>query len=162
MTRTFVATGFDKGGPDQRQGCGPDARRPDRGRHNRWLEAFDATRTGDAETVKKLVKENLHVAKRSVKDRISRFRAESLAHLQSGEDAVVEIDGQAVASYREADGRVHAVSITCTHMRCTLHWNGAERSWDCPCHGSRFSPDGGVLDGPAVRPLDQVDLSEGR
>jgi Rieske Fe-S protein len=53
---------------------------------------------------------------------------------------------------------VHAVSPTCSHMGCSVTWNAAETSWDCPCHGSRFDVDGAVLDGPAVRPLDGVDV----
>ena len=55
--------------------------------------------------------------------------------------------------YRSQDGTVHAVSLRCTHMGCLLRYNAAERSWDCPCHGSRFDVDGGVLEGPAVSPL---------
>jgi Rieske Fe-S protein len=52
------------------------------------------------------------------------------------------------------------VSVRCTHMGCMLQWNGAETSWDCPCHGSRFDPDGRVLDAPAIKPLDRVDLDD--
>ncbi len=94
-------------------------------------------------------------------DRIARLRAESVAHLQPGDGRMVEIDGDAVGAYRGADGTVQAVSITCTHMGCTLQWNGAETSWDCPCHGSRFAVDGRVLNGPAVRPLEQIDVDDG-
>ena len=64
-----------------------------------------------------------------------------------------------MAAYRDEDGRVSAVSPVCTHLWCQVNWNSAERSWDCPCHGSRFDTDGSVLQGPAVegleaRPLD--------
>jgi Rieske Fe-S protein len=55
--------------------------------------------------------------------------------------------------YRDLDGNLHAVSLRCTHLGCLLRFNSAEHTWDCPCHGSRFSPDGTVLEGPAVRPL---------
>ena len=50
------------------------------------------------------------------------------------------------------------MSVNCTHLGCTVKWNSAETSWDCPCHGSRFDCDGAVLDGPAVRPLSQVEV----
>jgi Rieske Fe-S protein len=55
--------------------------------------------------------------------------------------------------YRDLDGNLHAVSLRCTHLGCLLRFNAAEHSWDCPCHGSRFAPDGTVLEGPAVAPL---------
>jgi Rieske Fe-S protein len=58
-----------------------------------------------------------------------------------------------VAGYRDEDGALHAVSARCTHLGCLVAFNNAERSWDCPCHGSRFDVDGAVLQGPAVRPL---------
>ncbi|MDP9389290.1 MAG: FAD-dependent oxidoreductase [Actinomycetota bacterium] len=161
MTRTFVATGFNKWGLTNGTAAARILADLVAGRDNRWLEAFDATRIGDAETVKKLVEENVHVGKRFVMDRIARLRAESVAHLEPGDGRMVEIDGDAVGTYRGADGTVQAVSITCTHMGCTLQWNGAETSWDCPCHGSRFAVDGRVLNGPAVRPLEQIDVDDG-
>ncbi len=57
--------------------------------------------------------------------------------------------------FRDEEGRLHAVSPTCTHLGCQLNWNSGDQSWDCPCHGSRFSPDGEILHGPAVRPLER-------
>ena len=62
--------------------------------------------------------------------------------------------GRKVAGYRDEEGHLHAVSTRCTHLYCQVRWNSAERTWDCPCHGSRFTPDGAVLNGPAVRGLD--------
>ena len=53
-----------------------------------------------------------------------------------------------------------AVSPTCTHLGCQVNWNRAERSWDCPCHGSRFAPDGSVLQGPAVHRLERKPLED--
>jgi Rieske Fe-S protein len=57
--------------------------------------------------------------------------------------------------FRAEDGTLHAVSLRCTHMGCLVRFNAAERSWDCPCHGSRFAVDGSVLEGPAVQPLER-------
>ncbi len=158
MTRTFVATGFKKWGLTNGTAAAQVLTDLIAGRDNPWVQVFDATRIGDADTVKKLVEENVHVGKRFVKDRVARLRADTVAHLQPGDGGMVEIDGDTVGAYRDATGAVHAVSITCTHMGCTLHWNGAETSWDCPCHGSRFATDGGVLNGPAVESLDGIDV----
>jgi glycine/D-amino acid oxidase-like deaminating enzyme/nitrite reductase/ring-hydroxylating ferredoxin subunit len=158
MDRTFVATGFKKWGLTN----GTAAARlvADRlaGRDNPWAEAFDATRIGGAATVKELIGANARVGVRFVKDRIGRLGAQPASVLEPGEGRIVEVDGQSVGAYRDASGEVHAVSVTCTHLGCTLHWNAAETSWDCPCHGSRFDADGSVLDGPAIRPLDRLEV----
>jgi Rieske Fe-S protein len=67
---------------------------------------------------------------------------------------------QHVALYRDAQGTLHAITSICTHMGCDVGWNDKEKVWDCPCHGSRFSPTGKVLRGPAQRPLAAVDVPE--
>ena len=77
----------------------------------------------------------------------------SALELEPGEGLVVRDGGTPVACARDANGDLHATSAVCTHMRCLLEWNDAERSWDCPCHGSRFDLDGAVLEGPATEPL---------
>jgi Rieske Fe-S protein len=70
----------------------------------------------------------------------------------------VDADGHAVAAYRTPDGDFKVVSATCTHLGCTVKWNAAETSWDCPCHGSRFDVDGRILNAPATRPLEVVNV----
>ncbi len=66
-----------------------------------------------------------------------------------------------MAAYKDPDGTVHAVSAICTHIGCTVAWNGAERSWDCPCHGSRFDTDGKVICGPTTEALTPVSIQAG-
>jgi Rieske Fe-S protein len=73
-----------------------------------------------------------------------------------GEGKVLRINGEWVACSRDEKGRTTSVSATCTHMGCLVHWNGAEKTWDCPCHGSRFDAKGKVLGGPAETPLEPV------
>lgn len=160
MKRTFVATGFRKWGLTNGTAAATVLADLIGGRPSRSLEVFDATRIGDGATVKKLVEDNLQVGKRFVMDRIARLGADSVHHLQPGEGEMVDVDGKTVGAYRAPDGDLHAVSITCTHLGCTLRWNGAETSWDCPCHGSRFSTEGTVLNGPAVKPLEQIEVDE--
>jgi len=65
---------------------------------------------------------------------------------------------QHVALYRDAEGQLHAISSICTHRGCDVEWNDQDKVWDCPCHGSRFSPAGEVINGPAVRPLRSVEI----
>jgi glycine/D-amino acid oxidase-like deaminating enzyme/nitrite reductase/ring-hydroxylating ferredoxin subunit len=78
---------------------------------------------------------------------------ESVEEIGAGEGAVLRDGGRLLAVYRSDDGGLQAVSAACTHLGCAVHWNSAEKSWDCPCHGSRFAADGAVLHGPARRPL---------
>jgi Rieske Fe-S protein len=63
-----------------------------------------------------------------------------------------------IAVYRDDDGRLHGLSPVCTHLSCHVTWNRAERTWDCPCHGSRFTGEGTLIQGPAVRDLQRIDL----
>ena len=156
--RTFVATGFAKWGLTNGTAAAAILADLAAGETNPWLEAFDATRIGGAQALKQFVEQNVHVARRFVTDRAGRLRSGSPSDVAPGEGAVVRHDGRAVGAYRDAEGALHGVSVTCTHMGCTLRWNAAETSWDCPCHGSRFSSAGDVLNGPAVRPLDRVDF----
>jgi Rieske Fe-S protein len=73
-----------------------------------------------------------------------------------GEGKIIEIDGQRVGAYRDKHGVLHTVDTTCTHMGCELQWNSAEHSWDCPCHGSRFTYEGDIIDSPASFTLSHV------
>ena len=104
-------------------------------------------------SAKDFVLENANVAKRFVGDRLTKRGGRDAEDLQPGEGDIVELNGEKVAGFQDEDGALHAVSTLCTHLGCQLNWNSGDRSWDCPCHGSRFSPDGDVLHGPAVRPL---------
>jgi glycine/D-amino acid oxidase-like deaminating enzyme/nitrite reductase/ring-hydroxylating ferredoxin subunit len=149
----FVATGFHKWGLSNGTAAAMMLADALEGRDNPWLPAFDATRIGDAHAVGELVKDNLKVGKEFVAGRLARTKALPADQLPRGEGGLVDLDGETVGGYRDADGRLHAVHPTCTHLGCPLRWNPAETSWDCNCHGSRFDRDGAVLDGPAVAPL---------
>lgn len=101
------------------------------------------------------------MALRFVGDRLGVPEVSDLAAVPTGEARVVEHEGQKVAVYREPSGALHAVSAVCTHIGCLVDWNGAERSWDCPCHGSRFAPDGEIIEGPATAPLAALEAKVG-
>jgi glycine/D-amino acid oxidase-like deaminating enzyme/nitrite reductase/ring-hydroxylating ferredoxin subunit len=118
-------------------------------------ELFNPSRMHLRASVGALVKENLSVALRFGQDRVvNLIRGPSrIEDLAMGEGAVVSLEGKRAAAYRDGDGVIHAVSPTCTHLGCEVRFNPAERSWDCPCHGSRFGLDGEVLEGPASKPL---------
>jgi glycine/D-amino acid oxidase-like deaminating enzyme/nitrite reductase/ring-hydroxylating ferredoxin subunit len=102
--------------------------------------------------------ENATVMRHLVGDRLGAAEATSLAVVAPGEGRIVDINGRKHAVYRGEDRMVTVLSPVCPHMKCHVAWNGAERSWDCPCHGSRFGTDGRVLEGPALQPLARVEL----
>ncbi len=116
-----------------------------------WAGVFDSTRLGNARSLVTFAKENANVGAHFAGDRLKRG---SLTELAPGEGRIVRDGLGQTAVSRDAQGSVHAVSARCTHLGCIVAWNGAERSWDCPCHASRFAPDGSVLQGPAVEPLE--------
>jgi glycine/D-amino acid oxidase-like deaminating enzyme/nitrite reductase/ring-hydroxylating ferredoxin subunit len=152
-SRTWVATGFRKWGMTNGTAAAVMLTDVIAGRDNPWFAAFDATRLAPRASVTRLVTENLDVAKHFVVDRVRTLRPRSVDQLAPGDGDIVELDGQTVAAYRDDHGTVHAVAATCTHLGCRVTFNSAERSWDCPCHGSRFGGDGRVLQGPAVKDL---------
>ena len=102
---------------------------------------------------KTILEEVGQMAKALVKDYLTHRQAEELSSLAPGDSAIVKVEGETFAAYRAPDGELFAVSSVCTHMGCKVHWNSVETSWDCPCHGSRFRPDGTVIEGPAITPL---------
>jgi glycine/D-amino acid oxidase-like deaminating enzyme/nitrite reductase/ring-hydroxylating ferredoxin subunit len=83
------------------------------------------------------------------------------ATIAPGEARIIQQGWMKVGVYRDPLGKLHAVSPICTHLKCVVQWNNAEASWDCPCHGSRFDPDGCVLEGPAVKNLPVIELRTG-
>ncbi len=74
-------------------------------------------------------------------------------NIEKGQGAVIEEDGKKVAVYKDEDGNVTKMDPVCTHLGCIVSWNSDEGTWDCPCHGSRFTEDGEVIKGPAQKPL---------
>jgi glycine/D-amino acid oxidase-like deaminating enzyme/nitrite reductase/ring-hydroxylating ferredoxin subunit len=130
------------------------------GREAMWADLFDPNRLTLRQSAPRLVKENAQVAARFVGDRLRHADKRPIENLRPGEGAIVEHDGVQVAAARDEDGTLHAVSARCTHLGCLVHWNNAERSWDCPCHGSRFGLDGTVLEGPAVHRLERKPLGD--
>lgn len=110
-------------------------------------------RVSPVKGAKAMLEEVGATAKALVKDYLTHRQEEHLSSLAAGDSAIVEVEGESFAAWRAADGELFAVSPVCTHLGCKVHWNSVETSWDCPCHGSRFSPDGTVLEGPAIEPL---------
>ena len=155
----YVATGFKKWGMTNGTAAGMILADLIVGRANPWASLFDAKRVKPLASARTFVKENASVAKHFVGDRLNRADV-LLDELGPGEGGLVKVDGRKTAAYRDEAGRLHALSPVCTHLGCHVAWNRAERSWDCPCHGSRFSGEGRVIQGPATRDLTRRDIDE--
>jgi len=130
------------------------------GRETAWVGLYDLDRSHVIAAARSFLVDNTNVARQQISDALH-SPAGPPGDLAAGQGAVVSIDNEDVALSRDGEGRLHAVSPSCTHMGCTVTWNLAEATWDCPCHGSRFAADGRVLHGPAVSPLEpaSVDLA---
>jgi glycine/D-amino acid oxidase-like deaminating enzyme/nitrite reductase/ring-hydroxylating ferredoxin subunit len=122
------------------------------GRENAWESLFSPNRLRSYAS-RSFLSENANVARRFVADRVALPGRETLEALERGDGAVVRIEGETIAVSRSEDGSLTAVSPRCTHLACFVAWNRAEQTWDCPCHGSRYQPDGTVIEGPAVDDL---------
>lgn len=155
--RLWVATGFQKWGFTNSASAARIISDGIAGRDNPWAGLFDARRRDVVASASEFVKENANVAGRLVGDRMANLLPPSAERLAPGEAGIVRQDGETVAAYRDEAGALHAVSPACTHMGCLVSFNDAERTWDCPCHGSRFGLDGRVLQGPATDPLEHKD-----
>jgi len=150
--RVFVATGFMKWGL-----CGGTAAASMLaellgGQRPEGAEFFSPNRISPR-SAGQLAKMNIKVGADFVGDRLTAGQVRSAAEVPDGQARVVRDGTELTGVYRDEDGRAHGVSLRCTHLGCLLRFNDTERSWDCPCHGSRFDVRGNVLEGPAVRPL---------
>jgi len=153
--RVLMATGFAKWGISGGTAAAHALADLIAGRENAVAELWDPWRKTLRTSAVKFVEENAQVGARFLADRISKPGGRPIESLQLGEGDIVRHDGEKVAAYRDEKGELIAVSLRCTHLGCQVNWNSAERSWDCPCHGSRFAPDGRVLEGPAVHALER-------
>src|SRR5215213_4684545 len=151
--RLHVATGFKKWGMAHSAVAAMLLRDQITGRSNSWSGLFKAIRLHPLASAKELAAHNLDVGLRFAGDRLLTMRPAPPRDLAPGEAGLRELGGGKVAAYRDPDGRLHAVSGRCTHLGCLVAWNAAERTWDCPCHGSRYTYQGKVIQGPAVRNL---------
>ncbi|MDO6391546.1 FAD-dependent oxidoreductase [Pontibacter sp. BT731] len=152
--RTYIATGFYADGLTYGTVAGIQLADTIAGEGSPWLEAFDATRGTNLSTAGEFIKENANVAAQYLKD-IPAGQASHFSDIGPGEGKTIEVDSEKLAVYRDEHSQLHVCSAVCTHMKCIVNWNNAEKTWDCPCHGSRFMIDGSVIEGPAILNLER-------
>jgi glycine/D-amino acid oxidase-like deaminating enzyme/nitrite reductase/ring-hydroxylating ferredoxin subunit len=157
--RVFVATGFAKWGLTKAMITARIITDAIVGRANPWAELYDTGRLTARASAPALATENAHVARRFIGDRLRpRSGEEGLESLASGKGAVLRVAGRHLAAYRDDSGALHVLSARCPHLGCIVGWNEADRTWECPCHGSRFSAVGELVQGPATAGLRRHEL----
>lgn len=126
------------------------------GRPNAWEDLYKPSRISvSLSSAKEFLKENLNVAAQYT-DLLTAGDVRSRDEIPQGSGAIESRNLKKVAVFRDLQGNFHECSALCTHLGCVVSWNDSEKSWDCPCHGSRFDPFGRVLNGPAVKDLEKL------
>ncbi len=128
-------------------------------KENSLAEVYNSTRFKPIASAAFLIKENTNLFLQYLKD-FPLLSKNNYNNIKAGHGEIVEIDQEKWAVSRDADNQLHAVSAVCTHMQGIVNWNNAEKTWDCPCHGSRFTSNGSVIEGPAVTDLKKKTLND--
>jgi Rieske Fe-S protein len=125
------------------------------GRSHPLADVLSPSRLKPLASARDVVRENGNAAWHMVRDRLAGPDVASAADIVPGDGRLVELEGQRAAVYRDPHGALHVMSPVCTHLGCIVHWNGNAATWDCPCHGGRYLPNGDVLSGPPTRGLSE-------
>lgn len=157
---TYVATGFGGWGMSNGVMAGQLLAATITGHEQPWAQLYDPRRLHPIREAVPMIKLQAKAANHLIGDRLRTSHVDSVDDLATGAGAVLRVSGQRCAVYRDPEGTLHAVSARCTHLGCLVHFNDAERAWECPCHGSRFDIDGSVLQGPANAPLERRQLPD--
>ncbi len=121
-------------------------------RANPWEKLYEPSRK-TLKAAPAFLKENANAVTHLIKDWIKPGEVENADAIPRDRGAILRKGAAKFAVYRDGHGTLHEQSATCTHLGCVVQWNDIEKSWDCPCHGSRFDTEGRILNGPAIKPL---------
>ena len=154
----YVATGYNKWGMTNGTAAAMIIADAILGRRNPWAELYDSKRLVRRPGLTSLLKENASAGFHFFADRLTRGDVGSVDELRPGEGALIRVKGRKTAVYRDDGGSLHALSPACQHLYCLVDWNPAERTWDCPCHGSRYAADGRAIEGPTTKDLKRREL----
>lgn len=156
----FVATGFCGNGFTLGTLAAMMARDSFLKRKNPWCDLLDVHRKKLLGGTWRYITENVDYPYYFLRDRLAKAEDDSTENIARGEGKIVKLDGKKVAAYRDERGKLTLLSPVCTHLKCIVKWNDADKTWDCPCHGSRFKATGEVFSGPAESPLEECERTQ--
>jgi Rieske Fe-S protein len=162
MKNVFVATGYAGTGLTWGTVAGTLIARMIRGQSHPLESILAPGRLTVLASAKDVIAENLDVMRRFVVDRFAGVKHEVDEQIAPGCGKVVSRNGKLVAIYRDPSGAIYRHSAVCQHAGCIVHWNEAERTWDCPCHGGRYTADGRRFYGPPTGDLEPIRDHEAR
>lgn len=158
--KIFVATGYGGNGMPYSHVAALSLKRTICREENPYRELYDPNRLKPVAGFKDFVTHNMDVVKQFASRFFSGDDMKELAELATDEGKIVKFKGEKLAVYKDKNGVVHAMSPICTHVGCEVKWNNAELTWDCPCHGARYSYTGTVVNGPASKNLAKMNVRE--
>lgn len=121
-----------------------------------WAQVYNPFRLS-LSGLKTFVWQNVDVAKSYITGKLEGFTMTEDIDVKTGEAQVIAKDGERIGVYRDEQNKLHMIDTTCTHLGCELQWNDGERTWECPCHGSRFTYEGDIVEGPAINRLHHME-----
>ena len=158
LPNIYIGTGFNKWGMTSSNVAARIITDKITGKENEYEEVFKATRVNpiiNKDEVKNMVSQT---AKSLVVERLNGSSKESIENMKQETGQILEIDGEKVGVYKDIKGQIFAIKPVCTHLGCILNWNNADKTWDCPCHGSRFDYTGKNINNPAIKDLEKIEL----
>jgi glycine/D-amino acid oxidase-like deaminating enzyme/nitrite reductase/ring-hydroxylating ferredoxin subunit len=154
----FVATGFKKWGMTHSIISASIIKDLIIKQDNPWTKLYDPSRFTLKQSFKQFFEINLDVAQELISGKLE-VPENTLKDLKEEQGVIIDIEGRKIGAYKDSKGEIYLVDTTCSHLGCELKWNNAEKSWDCPCHGSRFTYTGEVIDGPAIKALKRLNYN---
>lgn len=157
MPNVYVGTGYKKWGITSSNVAANIITDKILGRENKYEDVFNSKRLKPIKNYEELTNMVKEVSSSLIINKLKKVD-ERLENLKNDEGSIIEVDGQKVGIYKDKKGNIYAVKPYCTHLGCELSWNNLNKTWDCPCHGSRFNYEGKNLYDPAIKDLEKIDI----
>ncbi|MBR2785865.1 MAG: FAD-dependent oxidoreductase [Clostridia bacterium] len=155
MPEVYVATGFNKWGMTTSNIAANIITDCITGSKNKYSEIYDSTRFNPIKNRAELKNMGKQIVQSFVSSRV-KIPEEDLSAIQNDNGGIIKVNGEKIGVYKDKDGKVYAVKPICTHLGCLLTWNNVDKTWDCPCHGSRFDYTGKNMYDPAFEDLEKI------